>query len=137
MNFPYVTSIYGALFGLLLVALSVWVGTGRGKYKVLLGDGNTPELRARIRAHANFTEYVPLILLLVALLEGRRTSIFIIHALLLSLLVARIIHPFGLISPEGGTRHNTLRGIGAAVTMLVLIVTCVILLLTGLLDFRA
>ena len=131
MAFPFVTSVYAALLALLYLALSAWVSAGRTRLKVMLGDGGDANLLARIRAHANFAEYVPLILILVAMLEERRTSIFIIHALLLTLLVARIMHPIGMAAPDGSARSSMFRGIGAGANLLVLIAAAVILLVSG------
>jgi uncharacterized membrane protein YecN with MAPEG domain len=128
MNFPFVTSVYAALLTLVFLAISFWVSAGRGKYGVFVGDGGQPGLLARMRAHANFTEYVPLALLLVALLEGRRTSIYIIHALLFVLLIARILHPFGMVAPPKSRRLIFCRGLPATATWLVMIVAAVLLL---------
>jgi len=132
MAFPYVTSMYAALLGLVLVFISVWVSAGRGKYDVFVGDGGQPNLLARMRAQANFVEYVPLILILVLLLEGRRTSIYIIHLLLLPLLIARILHPFGMVAPSKSPQQLLCRAIPAGITWLVLIVAALLLLYKGI-----
>jgi len=132
MAFPFVTSIYAALLALIFIVISFWVSAGRGKYGVNVGDGGNPNLLARMRAHANFAEYVPLILILVLLLEGRRTSIYIIHLLLLPLLIARILHPFGMVAPSGSSQSKICRGLGAGVTFLVLIIAAVLLLVKGI-----
>jgi uncharacterized membrane protein YecN with MAPEG domain len=60
------------------------------------GDGGNADLLRVIRGHANFAEYVPLALLMLALLELGRISIYVLHALGILLLVARIIHACGL-----------------------------------------
>jgi len=132
MAFPFVTSVYAALLALLYLALSAWVSAGRTRLKVMLGDGGDANLLARIRAHANFAEYVPLILILVALLEGRRTSIYIIHALLFTLLVARLAHPIGIVAAPGSAREKTFRGLGAGLTYLVLLLSAVALLVAAI-----
>ena len=41
----------------------------RQRNRATFGDGDNRELRSAIRAHANFTEYVPIIVLMVAMLE--------------------------------------------------------------------
>ncbi|MFT2095263.1 MAPEG family protein [Acidiphilium multivorum] len=70
MTFPTVAAGYGALLALIYLVLSLWVGFGRFGFRVIHGDGGNDRLARRIRAHANFAEYVPLILLLAALLEA-------------------------------------------------------------------
>jgi uncharacterized membrane protein YecN with MAPEG domain len=49
-----------------------------------------------IRGHANFAEYVPLALLLMGMLEVSRFSIYVLHALGIVLLVARLLHGYAL-----------------------------------------
>ena len=128
MQFPFVTSFYAALLALVFMAISFWISAGRSKYQIHVGDGGNANLLARMRAQANFVEYVPLILILVLLLEGRRTSIYIIHILLLALLISRILHPFGMVAPPKSARQALCRGVGAGVTWLVLIAAALLLL---------
>jgi uncharacterized membrane protein YecN with MAPEG domain len=129
MTFPAVTAAYAAILGLIYFALSAWVVMGRAKFRVINGDGGVSGLHRRIRAHANFAEYVPLILLLAALIEaggGSRTSI---HALLLPLTIARLMHPVGMVAKENSRQQYMFRAPGAIVTWAVLIAASVMLLL--------
>jgi uncharacterized membrane protein YecN with MAPEG domain len=128
MLFPAVTSAYAALLALLYLVLTAWVTAGRAKYRVHHGDGGHPDLNRRIRAHANFAEYVPLTLLLAALLEAAGTGRGTLHALLLPLLLARVLHPIGMVAPEMSVRQFSCRGVGAFVTWLVLLAAAVLLL---------
>ncbi len=63
---------------------------------MLFGDGDNIKLRSAIRAHANFTEYVPIIVLMVAMLEMSGMSALRVHLLMGALLVARLLHPLGM-----------------------------------------
>lgn len=128
MLFPALTAMYAGLFGLILAALSVWVVAGRVGTGSNFGDGPGERLRGRVRAHSNFTEYVPLILLIVALLELMQTRNWIIHALLLPLLLARVAHPFGMIVRDQSPQQLALRGGGTIVTLAVLAIASVLLL---------
>ncbi|MGE6167040.1 MAPEG family protein, partial [Aeromonas rivipollensis] len=65
----HITLIYGGLLGLLFLLLSFWVVKRRAQFKVMIGEGEAPEMLSAIRAHGNFAEYVPLTLLLMALCE--------------------------------------------------------------------
>jgi len=60
-----VSMITAGLLGILLLFLSGHVIAGRVKFKIDIGDGGNEQMRQRIRAQANFTEYVPLALLLI------------------------------------------------------------------------
>jgi uncharacterized membrane protein YecN with MAPEG domain len=63
---------------------------------VSLGDGGNTPLQRSIRGHGNFCEYVPLALLLLAILEISRFSIYVLHALGFVLLIARVLHGYAL-----------------------------------------
>jgi uncharacterized protein len=91
-----VTPLYAALLALWLLVLSARVSRLRMDRGVMLGDGGDPLLQRVIRGHANFTEYVPLALLLLAILELSRFSIYLLHALGATLLAGRLLHGYAL-----------------------------------------
>ena len=76
--------------------LAMRTGAVRTKAKVSIGDGGNEGLIRRMRAHANFVEYAPFILILIGLLEfttGTSIWLWVASALFL---VARIAHPLGM-----------------------------------------
>ncbi len=90
-----ITLLYGGALALVFLVLSIRVIQGRGgKDGPSLGDGGNPMMLRRIRAHGNFAEYVPIILVLMGLLEASGTSPWIVHALGASLLVGRLFHGY-------------------------------------------
>ena len=61
-----ITLLYAGLLAIWFLVLSIRVIQGRmGPGNPSLGDGGNPVMLRRIRGHANFAEYVPLILLLM------------------------------------------------------------------------
>ena len=90
-----ITPLYAGLLALWFVALSVRVVQRRG-HGVSLGDGGDTLLLRRIRGHANFAEYVPLILLMMAFLELSRFNGWLLHAVGITLVVARLLHGYAL-----------------------------------------
>lgn len=68
----------------------------RRSARVAVGDGGDAELRRRMRVQANFAEYVPFALLLMALSEGLGAPGWLLHALGLALLAGRIAHAWGM-----------------------------------------
>jgi uncharacterized membrane protein YecN with MAPEG domain len=129
MIFPAITAFYAALLGLVLFGLSAWVVAGRGQHRVIHGDGGQAGLSKRIRAHANFVEYVPLILLLTAFLESSGENHTVLRVMLIALLVSRVAHPFGMVAKENSIQQFAFRGLPAIVTFLVLLIASVILLI--------
>jgi uncharacterized membrane protein YecN with MAPEG domain len=89
-----VTPLYAGLLAFWFLLLTLRVVQERHDTKVSLGDGGDPTLQRRIRGHANFAEYVPLALLLLAILELSRFSLYVIHALGLALLLGRVLHGY-------------------------------------------
>src|SRR3546814_4448838 len=69
-----VTPLYAGLLGLWFFVLCMRVVVARGQLGINLGDGGNETMNRRIRGHANFVEYVPLCLLLIAILEFSRSE---------------------------------------------------------------
>lgn len=129
MVLPVHTMLYAAILALIFVALSLWVSMGRAKLRVHHGDGGHAALNRRIRAHANFAEYVPFALLLIGLAEMAEASGTTVQALLAVLVAARLAHPFGMTAPEGSVRQYALRAPAMLATWTVIAVAAVLLLL--------
>jgi len=64
------TAIYAAILTFVYVKLTLNVINLRRQNEVSLGDGGREDLQQAIRSHANFAEYVPLGLILLACLEA-------------------------------------------------------------------
>lgn len=123
-----VSPIYIALSAVLLLVLSIRIIVLRKKYRVLFGDKDQPLLRKAIRAQANFTEYVPLALLLLVALELTVGSAIFLHLSGSCLLLGRMIHAWGL-----NQLHESLiwRQCGMLLTFSSLAFSSVLLLLTS------
>lgn len=91
-----VTPLYAGILALLFFALSLRVSQLRGSRRTSLGDGGDPALMRAIRGHANFAEFVPLILLTMAVLELSRFSSYVLHAMGIALVLARVLHGYAL-----------------------------------------
>ena len=96
----HITLIYGGLLGLLFLLLSFWVVRRRAQFKVMIGEGEAPEMLSAIRAHGNFAEYVPLTLLLMALCELAGVGALWLHLGGVLLLLGRILHAIGIQIPR-------------------------------------
>lgn len=92
-----ISSLYAAMLALLIVWLSLRVIKLRREKKVRLGDGGEPELQAAIRAQGNATEYIPISLILLVLLELSEAHVALVHFGGIAVLVGRILHARGLL----------------------------------------
>jgi uncharacterized membrane protein YecN with MAPEG domain len=117
MILPITLTIAGAA-ALLNIWLARRVGQMRLTHKVSIGDGGNEALIARMRAQANFIEYTPFILILIALIElaeGSRLWLWIVGVVYI---LARIAHGFGMDRPRPDPLR--LRSIGIVLTALIL-----------------
>jgi uncharacterized membrane protein YecN with MAPEG domain len=132
MIFPKLTAYYAGLFAIILVFLSVRVTAGRVKARVHHGHGGVDRLDRIIRAQANFTEYVPLSLIMVGLLEAGGAPEMQVHFLLGPLLLSRLMHPIGMMAPVASAQQYGLRGVSAFVTWGVMLAAAALLLVRPL-----
>jgi uncharacterized protein len=91
-----ITAFYAALLAGLFLFLSVRVIGWRRERRVEFGHGEDFELLRRMRVHANFAEYVPFALLLMALAESMEPPNLLLHAAGIVLVAGRIIHAYGV-----------------------------------------
>ena len=89
------TPIYAGILGLLLVLLSADVIRHRLRARVSVGDGADKALAKAIRVQANFAEYAPMGLILLALAEAQGAPLWVVHLLGLMLVAGRFAHAIG------------------------------------------
>jgi uncharacterized protein len=129
----FVTPLYAALCGILLIMLSLRVVRYRQKFQVSLGDGGHPELQAAIRAQGNFAEYAPLALFLLFLLELTRDApVWALHLLGAALFLGRAIHAWGVLTSAPRSKPKQGRPIGIVMTFAMLLITALWLLIIAL-----
>ncbi len=95
---PITLTIAGAA-ALLNLWLSARVSRLRFTQKVSIGDGGNKLVATRMRAHANFVEYTPLFLILLALIELARGSETWLWAVAIVFILGRLAHAFGMDRP--------------------------------------
>lgn len=114
MLLPITLTVAGAA-AVLNLWLAMRVGQVRQAENVSVGDGGAPALIARMRAHANYAEYTPFVLVLIAVIElavGSQTWLWIVGGVYL---LARVAHGIGMDGKGPG------RMIGTVVTFLTLL----------------
>jgi uncharacterized protein len=126
----FVTPLYAGLLALWFLVLS-WRVVQRRRSGIYLGDGGDPALLRVIRGHANFAEYVPLALLLMGVLEVSRVSIYLLHALGIVLLAARLLHGYALSFTD---QFPFGRFWGATLTFIVLAIEALLCIYQGILG---
>lgn len=121
-----ITAFYAALLAALFLLLSARVIAQRRDRRVELGHGEDSQLLRRMRVHANFAEYVPFTLLLMALAESMAPPRPLIHLVGLLLVAGRLMHAYGLSQTPHILRYRvwgmrltfTALGIAAAICLM-------------------
>lgn len=127
-----ITLFYAGCLALVFVILSARTIQRRGQTGVNLGDGGNEVMIRIMRGHANFAEYVPLSLLLIAALELQGLSGMWIHGLGAALLLGRVLHGYAF----GFSEYFPIgRTGGTVLTLGVLIVAGVLAICLGVASF--
>ena len=128
MTMPVITACYLGVLGLIYAFLGLRVARFRRGNKIAFGDHDNLYLRSAIRAHANFAEYVPIIVIMNALLEMGGAASVQMHVLLGTLTVSRVLHPFGMHAKPMTPQFIVGRIVGMMLTFLVLVASALLLL---------
>lgn len=115
----HITTSLAAVLAFILVWLSWATIMARVKHDTDIGDAGIDAVRRAVRGHGNFTEYAPLALALVGLLEYQGAPRILVAALAVVFVTGRILHPFGIRQTKS---PNFARVVGFLSTLLVLVV---------------
>lgn len=121
------TAYYALPLALLFLVLWFRVSITRSNLKISVGDGGEIGLHEKIRQHGNFTEWVPLVLLLMVIAEGNGAGAVWLHISGALLLAGRLIHPFGL---TAANPTHPLRIVGNGASLLAVLNTMICLVFT-------
>lgn len=112
-----ITLTIAAASALINVWLMIRCGQARTSQKVSVGDGGNELVIRRMRAHANFIESTPIVLILIAALEitgGTSNGLWFVG---IAYIFGRLAHPLGM---DGGALAKG-RMVGTLITMLTLV----------------
>lgn len=125
MTMPVITALYAGILGFLGLVLASRVVQHRQRHRIALGDDGNEDMQRAMRAFGNFTEYVPMILLLMGFGEMLGAHKWLTHGLGASLVAGRLLHAWGL-SKNSGTSMGRL--LGVVLTWLALLVSSAMLI---------
>ena len=115
---PRITLLIASLHVLLYLVLAMRVVLLRQATRIGVGSGGNAAMTLRMRVQGNFAEYVPLALLMLALLELCALPAALLWTFGLALLLGRVLHAIGL---GGSAGYSFGRFSGALLTFLVLL----------------
>lgn len=108
-----ISGFYVAVAGLFLVYLSARVIRLRRTRKISVGAADDADMERAMRVQANFTEYAPIVLLLLIVAELNSLPALAVHGFGVALLAARFIHFLGFRSADA---PGLLRVLGMVLT---------------------
>lgn len=120
-----ILALYGGLLGILFLGLSFKVTMLRRKHRVGVGDGDVSELRRAVRVQANFAEYVPVLLIQMAILVALGAPAWALHLIGGLIFLSRVVFSYGLGQYAGTSKA---RFSGMLTTYILLLVQSVYLL---------
>ena len=126
MTLFQIIGLYVGLNLILHIVLMFLVGSQRMKSKVSLGDGNDKSLLGRIRAHGNFTENAPFVLIALIVMAQLGANAIPLHIVGGGFTISRLFHTHGITRENNNGRG---RSIGALLTTIVIAYAAVYILL--------
>ena len=112
-----ITLTMAAGAALVNIWLMIRCGQARTKGKVSIGDGGDDHLIRRMRAHANFVESAPFVLILIAALEASGLAGGWLWYVGIIYIAGRLAHGLGM---DGGAMEKG-RMVGTLISMLTLL----------------
>jgi uncharacterized membrane protein YecN with MAPEG domain len=98
-----ISAFYASLLALLFLYLTVLVASNRHSKQIGLGDGGDRHFQQYVRAHGNFCESAPLILVMLLIAEINGGSSLLLHIAGVCLFFGRFLHALGLIRHAGAS----------------------------------
>ncbi len=114
-----ITALTAASLAILLVLLALNTIRLRMKYSAAFGDAGHQDLVSAIRAHGNLSEYMPIGITLIGLLEASGVDFMILAGLAGGFVACRLLNAIGLFNPPGPP--GPARSIGIVGTLLILL----------------
>ena len=114
-----ITLTIGAAAAVLHIWLAARVSQLRSRHKVSIGDAGNEALIRRMRAHANYGENLPVVLILLALLELAGGDARILWGAAILFILSRILHAFGM-DRRSPSRLRAFGMIGSTIALVLL-----------------
>lgn len=113
-----ITLATASTLGIMIIWLSARVIAARVKNQALIGDEGNVDLLFAIRTHGNFTEYTPIFLILLGLLEMSAVDARVLTTLAVVFVVARLLHVLGM-GQEANLKLRQIGMVGSFASILV------------------
>jgi uncharacterized protein len=103
---PVIVPFYAAILAFIFIFLSARVIVARRQFQVRIGAGGHHVLERRIRVQGNFSEYVPITVILLTFMELYGGTKWLIHVLCVTLILGRSLHAYCVGRTDEDIRHR-------------------------------
>jgi len=128
MYLPITTST-AVVLGLWFIILSSRTILMRREKRINLGDGGDPSMLRVLRAHANLSEYAPMMLILLLLAEMQTAHTALLSFAAVAFIAGRLIHGYVFSFSSLDTGKTMWRVAGMALTLTPMLVAIIVLVL--------
>jgi uncharacterized membrane protein YecN with MAPEG domain len=91
-----VTGLYAGILAVMMFVLAYMTSARRREARISLGTGDDAIMEKRSRAFGNFIEFVPMMLLLMAIIEVQGHRPLVIHIFGIAIVAGRLFHAMGM-----------------------------------------
>jgi uncharacterized protein len=103
---PVIVPFYAAILAFIFIFLSARVIVARRQFQIRIGAGGHHLLERRIRVQGNFSEYVPITVILLTFMELYGGAKWLIHVLCITLILGRCLHAYCVGRTDEDIRHR-------------------------------
>lgn len=129
MSLFEIFGLYLVLNLILLLALLIGVIRIRFSNRISTGDGGRQDLLNASRAHGNFIENAPFVLIGMISMMQLGTGPLMLHVVGATFIVARVLHAYGITREDNSNRARQLGTVLTLLVYVILVFTLIFLLL--------
>ena len=129
MSLFEIFGLYLVLNLILLLALLIGVIRIRFSNRISTGDGGRQDLLNASRAHGNFIENAPFVLIGMISMMQLGTGPLMLHVVGATFIVARVLHAYGITREDNSNRARQLGTVLTLLVHVILVFTLIFLLL--------
>ncbi|WP_070968959.1 MAPEG family protein [Vibrio sonorensis] len=104
-----VTALYAVVLAGLLLFLAIQVIFQRRKAKVKYSDGGVEALAIARSAHGNAVDYIPIVLILMALVEYNGAPLWFVHLIGGLFVISRVMHARAILNERLSYRVKSMK----------------------------
>ncbi|USD43448.1 MAPEG family protein [Vibrio sp. SCSIO 43135] len=116
-----ITALYASILAGLMIWLAIQVIKQRRANQVKYADGGVDGLQIARSAQGNAAEYIPITLILMALVEYNGASALLIHVIGVSFIAGRIMHAKAILNDKLKGRISGMKLTFAAMAVLIVL----------------